>query len=189
MLFVVGATSCVWHCIVLCCFYVFLCISRSENHPFFIIVLTWSASLWLVVGKLAHSCQISIILFLCPPCEGLLLKWQCSASGLSSLAHVLHFYLWSLWFLMSSFMYLKREHPTFAGWWSVLPCWLSREHQPIMTPNPVDRVPRFVTLRLDILSWMVYCGYTRPSGCLWSSCLTQMWWRTVIVAVREQRVT
>ena len=36
-------------------------ISRSENQPFFIIVLTWSASLWYVVLNLANSVQISII--------------------------------------------------------------------------------------------------------------------------------
>ena len=62
--------------IVLSCFCVFWCISsisRPENHPFFI-VLTWSASLWLVVWKLAHFCLISIIFFLQPLCEGLLLK-------------------------------------------------------------------------------------------------------------------
>ena len=48
------------------CLFVFWCISSisgSENQPF-IIVLTWLASLWFVVWKLAHSCQISIILFL-----------------------------------------------------------------------------------------------------------------------------
>ena len=38
-------------------------ISRSENQYFFIIVLTWSASLRLVGWNLAHSSQISIILF------------------------------------------------------------------------------------------------------------------------------
>ena len=30
-------------------FWCISCISRSENQPFFIIVLTWSISLWLVV--------------------------------------------------------------------------------------------------------------------------------------------
>ena len=38
-----------------CWLFIFWCIfsiSRSENQPFFIIVLTWSASLWLVVWKL-----------------------------------------------------------------------------------------------------------------------------------------
>ena len=68
----------VWHhlmCLVLyynfvlCVFWWISSISRSENQPFFIIVLTW-----LVVWKFAHSCQISVILFLYPLCEGLLLK-------------------------------------------------------------------------------------------------------------------
>ena len=49
-------------------------ISNSENQPFFIIVLTWSASLWLVVWKIESSCHIFIILFLYPLCVGLLLK-------------------------------------------------------------------------------------------------------------------
>ena len=57
-----------------CVFWYISSISMSENHIFFIIVLTWSASLWLLVWELAYSCQISIILFLNPLCEGLLLK-------------------------------------------------------------------------------------------------------------------
>ena len=55
-------------------------ISRSENQPFFMIVLTWSTSLWLVIWNLAHSSQISVILFLYLLFEGLLLKYQWSAS-------------------------------------------------------------------------------------------------------------
>ena len=39
------------------------------------------------------------------------------------------------------------------------------------------------------LSWVVYCGYTRPRGCLLSALLTQMWPGTVTVTVYEQRVT
>ena len=57
--------------------FIFWCISiisSSENQPFFNIVLTWSASLWLVVWKIERSCHISIILFLYPLCVGLLLK-------------------------------------------------------------------------------------------------------------------
>ena len=53
---------------------VFLVFQRQKNQPFFIIVLTWSASLLLVGWKLAHSCQISIILFLYRLWVGLLLK-------------------------------------------------------------------------------------------------------------------
>ena len=41
-------------------------ISRSENQLFFIAVLAWSASLWLVVLNLAHSSQILSISFLNP---------------------------------------------------------------------------------------------------------------------------
>ena len=47
-----------------CSLSIFWCISsisKSENLTFFIIFLTWSASPWLVVWKLAHSCQISIV--------------------------------------------------------------------------------------------------------------------------------
>ena len=73
----------VWHhlvCLVLGYSFVsvfFLWISsnsKSENQPFFVIVLSWSANLWLVVWNIESSCQISIILFLWPLCEGLLLK-------------------------------------------------------------------------------------------------------------------
>ena len=39
-------------------------ISRTEDQPFFIIVLTGSTSLWLVVRNLAHSSKILIIIFL-----------------------------------------------------------------------------------------------------------------------------
>ena len=49
-------------------------ISRPENQPFFIIVLTWSVSLWFVALNLPNSVQISIILFLYPLFAGLLLK-------------------------------------------------------------------------------------------------------------------
>ena len=50
--------------LLLCWLFIFWCISiisRSENQPFIIIVLTWSTSLWLLVWKLAHSCQTSIL--------------------------------------------------------------------------------------------------------------------------------
>ena len=55
-LFLVGTTWCIWY---LCVFWSICRILRSENRPFFIIVLTWSASLWLV-WKLAHSFQLVI---------------------------------------------------------------------------------------------------------------------------------
>ena len=48
-------------------------------------------------------------------------------------------------------MYLKKEQPTFAGWHSRLPCSLSGQHLPIMTPNPVAWVRICVILWLDIL--------------------------------------
>ena len=126
--------------IVLSCFCVFWCIyriSRSENHPFFIVVLIWSASQWITL-----ACGLKTSTFL----PDLYHSFPIS----SSRAHVLRFGLWSLWFLTSSFMYLKREQPTFAAWRSVLPCWLLREHLLIMTPKPVAWVPRFVILWLDI---------------------------------------
>ena len=65
------------------------CISRSENQPFFIIVLTWSASFWFVIWNLMHSSQISIILFQYPPCVGLLLNNSEEQVFLSSLVHIL----------------------------------------------------------------------------------------------------
>ena len=131
-------------------FWCIIRITRSENQHFFITVLTWSASLWLVVWKLAHSCQISIILFLYPLCVELLLKYQCSASCLSSLVLVLCLRLWSVWFLQSSFRYLKKKQPAFAGWRSFLPCWLSGKHLPIMTHKPVAWVPRCVIFWFNI---------------------------------------
>ena len=136
---------------------------QRQKTILFIIVLTWSASLWLVVWKLPHSCQTSGILFLYPICEGLLLKFQCSVSWFCSL--VLHFSLWSLWLLMLSFMFLKKEQPTFAGWLSGLPSWLSTEHLLITTPKPVVWVLRFVIF----LSYVVYCGYIRRRGCFHAS--------------------
>ena len=49
-------------------------ISRSENQPLFVIVLTWSANLWFAALNPLNSDQISIILFLYPILAGLLLK-------------------------------------------------------------------------------------------------------------------
>ena len=49
-------------------------ISRLENQPFFVIVLTWSASLWLVALNLPNFVQIFIILFLYPLIAGSLIK-------------------------------------------------------------------------------------------------------------------
>ena len=177
--------------VLLSCSFIFWCISsisRSENQPFFIIVLTWSTSLWLVVWKLAHSYQISIILFVYPLCVWLLLKWL-SASRLFSLVHILCLRLWLVWFLNSSFVYRKKEQPTFAGWRLYLPCWLSWEHRLIMTFKPVAGSHAVSYFDSTFLSWIVYCGYTRRRGCLLSVRLTHLWLRTVIVTVHEQLVT
>ena len=38
------------------------------------------------------------------------------------------------------------------------------------------------------LSWVVYCRYTRPRGCLLSVHLTHMWWRTITETVDEEWV-
>ena len=84
---------------------------------------------------------------------------------------VLRLGLWLLWF-MSSFMYLKKELPTFTVWRLGLLCWLLREQLSIIPPKPVAWSPRCVILWFDIL--MVYCGYTRPRVSLWSAHLTQM---------------
>ena len=53
------------------CVFLFICwyissIWRSDNQPFFIIVLPWSASIWLVALNLAYSVQIFIIIFQYP---------------------------------------------------------------------------------------------------------------------------
>ena len=102
-----------------CSLFIFRCISSissSEKQLFFIIILTWSANLWLVVWKLAYSCQISIILVLYYFCVGSLIKYLCIASLFSSVVHVLCLRLWFVCFLKSSFVYLKKEQLTFAGW-------------------------------------------------------------------------
>ena len=39
-------------------------ISKPENQPFFFIILTWPATLWLVIWNLVYSFQIFIIIFL-----------------------------------------------------------------------------------------------------------------------------
>ena len=175
--------------LLLCSLFIFWCISRiSENHPFFIILLAWSACLWLVVWKLEHSCQISIILLLYPFCVGLFLKQQCSGSWLSSLVYVFCLRLWLVWFLNSAFMYQKNEQPTFARWrsghvgYQESTC---RSWHPSLLPGSYI-VSYFVS---TFLSWVVYCGYTRPRGCLLSVHLTQMWSRTVKGNDHEQWVT
>ena len=48
-------------------------------------------------------------------------------------------------------MYLKKKQPSFVGCRLGLPCWLSGEHLPIMTPRTLAWVPRCVILWLDIL--------------------------------------
>ena len=94
--------------------------------------------------------DLSIILFLYALSAELLLKEQCSASWLSSLVHVLRLRLWFVRFLGSSFVYQKKEQLTFAGWRFCLPCWLSGEHLPFMTPKPVAWVPCWVIFIFDI---------------------------------------
>ena len=167
--------------VLLYCLFVFWCISnisRSENQTFFNIVPTWSAcclktstflldlnrsfprsSLWRVVPKIAM--QFMLIVFQ---------------------VHVLRFVLWLLWFLKSSFVYLKKEQPTFAVWGKDLLSRLSEEHLPIMTPKPVAWVPCCV-ISCSIFS---SCSYTRPTGCLLSACRKQMCSRKVMVTVSEQ---
>ena len=69
---------------------------------------------------------------------------------MSSIVYVLCLHLWFVWFLISAFVYLKKEQPTFAGWRSNLPYWLSGEHLPIMTIKRVACVPRFVIFSFNI---------------------------------------
>ena len=110
---------------------------------------------------------------------------QCIARWLSSLIYLLCFCLWSLWLLISSFMYLKKQQPTFAGWRLGLPCWLSGEHLPILTPKPVAWVPRFVILRLVIFIMGSILWLHQTLGCFWSAHLIQMWPRTIISTVHK----
>ena len=43
--------------------------------------------------------------------------------------------------------------------------------------------PRCVISEFDILSWVVYCGYTRPTGCLLFAHLTHTWPTTITMTV------
>ena len=85
--------------LVSCSLFIFWSISsipRSKNQPFFIIVLTCCLK------------TSSLLLDLYPLWVGLLQKLQCHASWLSSQVRVLCLCLLFLWFLKSSFTYLKR---------------------------------------------------------------------------------
>ena len=150
--------------------FIFWCISinsSSENQPVFIIVLTPCLKIRTFLPDPHHSFPISCS-------RRLLLKYQCSTSCLSSPVYAFHLGPWLIGLLKSTFVYLKRDQPTFAGWQKVLQCWLSREHLPIMTPRPEVWVPRFVIFEFYILSWMVYRCYKRPRGCLLSARLIQL---------------
>ena len=73
----------------------------------------------------------------------------------SSQAHTLCLCHWFVRFLKSSFAYLNKEQPTFAGWRLGLPYCLSREHLPIMITRPVAWAPRLVVFWLKIF---IRCG-------------------------------
>ena len=144
--------------------YTYICwwissISRSENQPFFVIVLTWSASLWFVALNLPNSVQISIILFLYSLFARLLLRWQYNASLLSSLVYFLRCGVWCVHRLCTRkknfFLYLEKEQPTFPGCLWGPRYWLSREHLPIMTPKPVLWVPYFdLSFFMNSILWL-----------------------------------
>ena len=144
----------------------------------------------MVVWKLEHSCQISIILFLYPLCLVLLLKKQWSASWLSSLVHVLCLRLWSSRFLKSAFVYQKKENSQLSqgddrvshvGYQeSTCRSW----HQSLFAGSHI--VSNFVSI---FLALVVYCSYTRPRGCLLSTRLTKNWLRIVTVTVHDRGVT
>ena len=175
-----------------CWLFVFWCISiisRSEKQPFCIIVLNWSSSLWLVAWKLKHSCQIFIILFLYPHGVGQLLKMQCNASWLCSQVQGFRLCLWLVWFLKSSFVYLKKVQPKFADWRRL--SHVSYKESICRSWHPSLLPGSHVVWDLDLtfLSWVVYFGYTRHRACLLSAHLIQMWPRSVTVTVHEQRVT
>ena len=125
-------------------------ILRSENQPFFIIVLIWSATLSLVVWNLLDSSQISSIVFLFPFLCRIAPKITGSTSWLSYLVYVLCWRLWFVWLLWSSFVYQKKKQRRFVEWLSIPPCYLSVQNLLIMTPRFVVRVPRFIIFRFDI---------------------------------------
>ena len=52
-----------WYSSLVICWYIFS-ISMSENHHFCYIILTCTASIWLVVSYIVVSAQISVIIFL-----------------------------------------------------------------------------------------------------------------------------
>ena len=134
---------------------------------------------------LKSSTFFFIILSLYPLCVGLFLKYLGNVGLLSSLVHFLCQCLWFVW-LVSSFVYLKKEQPTFLGCRSGLSWWSSREHLLIISSKPIVWIPRFVIFRFVIFSWVVYWGYTRPRACLKSVQLLQMWPSTLWVSESQK---
>ena len=115
---VIALVSCLYSLFV---FWRIYSISRSENQPFFIIVLNWPSSLWLVLWNLAHLWQTSIILFLYI-FFALLLEWQWSASFLSSLVHVLrcsrpeNYYYYHYYYYY--YLVIRDVHISVSWWFS-----------------------------------------------------------------------
>ena len=155
--------------IVLSCVCVFWCISsisRSENHPF----LYYCSNL---IGKpLACSLKTSTFLQDLPHSFLITSLWMV-ASKIALLCKMIVFpgpcfAFWSLIVLVSNIViHVPEKRATDIRRMTVdLPCWLSEEHLPIMTPMPVII---FWYWDWTFLSWVVYCGYTRPSGCFWSA--------------------
>ena len=124
-------------------------ISRSINKPFFIIVLTWSASLWLVVLNLAHSSQIS----LCWVAPKITVK--CKFVIFLSLFSMLVFDFCGC--LVHSFVPKKKKRTANIRRMPVTtPSWLSREYLPIMTPKPV--MFRFVIFIMGSILLFITCA-------------------------------
>ena len=111
-------------------------------------------SLWIVVLNLGNSFQISIILFPFPFCVGLL-------------SSTVHFLLWCLWFeclLSLSFGFLKKnsKHLEDTDESSILAI---EEVTADRNTQTCCLVPTLNYFSMSFFSWVVYWGYTRPSGC------------------------
>ena len=128
----------------LCIFRWISSISRSENQPFLIIVLTLTClKIRTFLPDLNHS-------FLVSPLWGV-------APKISVKCKLIVFF--SPYFAFRSLMVVvsyvvihvpEKRAANIRRMTTDLPCWLSGEHLPIMTPKPVAWVPRCVILWLGI---------------------------------------
>ena len=103
--------------------------SSLENQPFFKIIQAWWANLWLVVLNLSESTEISIIIF------SMLSLYRIALEIAPDYIFVVFS---SPYFHWGSFCFgiyvpeFRTAKTTFAKYWLIPTCWLSREHLPIM---------------------------------------------------------